>query len=105
MYHGHMMRRIEIINKEEVLGRVREEKESGTKVRLILLNLIGNHKTGVEEACEITGTPIRTAYDWISKWNKHGYEGVRDIAKGVGRPPKLRENDLVKLEESLRKEP
>jgi transposase len=91
------MRRIEITNKEEVLGRLREEKKSGTKVRLILLNLIGNHKIGVEEACEITSTPVRTTYDWISKGNEHGYEGIRDIAKGEGRPPKLRERDLLKL--------
>jgi len=99
------MMRIEITNKEEVLGRLREERESGTKLRLILLNLIGNRGIGVEEACEITGTPVRTAYDWISKWNEHGYNGIRDRGKGGGRPPKLGEDDLLKLEESLRKKP
>jgi hypothetical protein len=32
-----MMRRIEITNKEEILRRLREEKESGTKLRLTCL--------------------------------------------------------------------
>ncbi|MCL0064612.1 IS630 family transposase [Dehalococcoidia bacterium] len=98
------MMRIEITNKEEVLERLRGEKEPGTKLRLILLNLIGNHNIRVEKACEITGTPLRTAYDWISKWNEHGYDEIRDSSKGGGRPPKLGEKDILKLEESLREQ-
>ncbi len=30
----------------------------------------------VEKACEIIGSPLRTAYEWIKQWNKEEYEGT-----------------------------
>jgi len=98
------MRTIEIRNREELLTRLNEEKAEA-KTRLILLNLVGNHRIEVEKACEITGTPLRTAYAWIERWNKEGYEGIRDKPKGGGRPPKLQGEDLKKLEGYLREKP
>jgi len=72
-------RRIEIKTPEEIRERLKSEKDWKIKAKLIFLNIItSNKKIEVKEACDMCGIAIPTGYLWLRKWNKEGYEGLKD---------------------------
>jgi transposase len=93
---------VKIQNCEEIAKRLREETDMRLKPRLIFLNAMANHGISYDKASEICGLSISTGYVWIRKWNAGGYEGLKDKDTRTGRPPKLDEDDMTKLEEILR---
>jgi transposase len=89
--------RIEVKDKNKIVGWLRGERDVGVKVRLIFLNLVGNLGMKIEEASRAVGISKRMAYDWIKWWNEEGYEGIRRDKRGGGRPPELKDEELKKL--------
>jgi transposase len=45
---------------------------------------------------------VSTGYVWIRKWNAEGYEGLKDKETRTGRPPRLNDENMTKLEEILK---
>ena len=56
----------------------------------------------VEEACEKVGVYKMMGYQWQKRWNEDGYEGLVPRFGG-GKPPKLSEEDMNKLSDTLKK--
>jgi len=54
--------RIKIKDKEVIAEKIASEEDSLVKLRLVLLNLVGNYKMRVEEASEAIGVSKRTAH-------------------------------------------
>ena len=92
--------RLEIQNAEEIPVRLRNKRDDRVKVRLVFLNAIANYHIDFESACAMCGIVTSTGYLWIRKWNKEGYEGIRDKENTGGRPPRLSEDDLSLRAES-----
>jgi transposase len=93
--------RVKILNSEELIKRLHEETDERIKLRLIFLNAMANHELSYEKASEICGLSISTGYVWIRKWNAGGYESLKDQDTRTGRPPRLNEDNLIKLKEIL----
>jgi transposase len=93
---------VRIKNNQELIERLHVEKDERLKPRLIFLNAIANHGIGYEKASEICGLSTSTGYVWIRKWNINGYEGLKDKETRTGRPPKLDNEDLEQLKETLK---
>jgi transposase len=55
-----------------------------------------------EAACQLCGIHTSTGYVWVRRWNKDGYEGLKESPNQGGRPAILSETDLKRLEEILR---
>jgi transposase len=95
--------RIEIAKRKEIRARLRHEKDDRTRMKLVFLNAIANFSMDLETACSICGIATSTGYLWVRNWNEDGYEGIKNRPNPGGRPPKLNEEDLGKLEEELKK--
>jgi putative transposase len=93
--------RILVKNSEEIEKRLPVETDARVKPRLIFLNAIANCGISYDLASKICGLNLSTGYVWIRKWNAEGYEGLKDKDTRTGRPPKLDEDDMVKLKEIL----
>lgn len=93
---------VKIQNRDELLKRLREETDDRVRPRLIFLNAMANHDLSYEKASEICGLSLSTGYVWIRKWNTGGYETLKDKETRTGRPPRLNEDNMMKLKEILR---
>ena len=56
----------------------------------------------VEEACERVEVHKMMEYQWQKRWNEDGYEGLVPRFGG-GEPPKLSEDDMNELRDTLKK--
>jgi len=86
----------------ELDERLRLETDSVIKIKLIFLNAFGNRNMPYEAACALCGIHTSTGYVWVRRWNKNGYDDLRESENQGGRPAKLSENDLKHLEEILK---
>jgi transposase len=93
---------VKIENSDELQKKLRSETDGGVKIRLIFLNALSNLGISYDEASEICGLSTSTGYVWIRKWNKGGYEALIDIETKTGRPPRLNEDNMIKLKEILK---
>lgn len=101
-----MKNRSLLIQNESLIGYYIEREENPTiKYRLAFLNSLKMLEYDVEKACEIFIIAIPTAYAWARKWNDEGYSGIahpsHESDRPVGRPPKLKSEDLTKLKDLL----
>jgi transposase len=94
---------IRVERAEELEGRLAAESDNGIKIKLIFLNAFGNRNLSYEAACALCGIHTSTGYVWVRRWNKSGYDGLKESPNQGGRPAKLTENDLKQLEEILKK--
>src|SRR5512136_829484 len=86
----------------ELEERLATESNNGIKIKLIFLNAFGNYNLSYETACALCGIHTSTGYVWVRRWNKNGYDGLKESGNLGGRPAKLSENDLKQLEEVLK---
>jgi len=93
---------VRIQNGEELLERLHAETDEGVKPRLIFLNAMANHGIGYEKASDICGLSVSTGYVWIRKWNAEGYEVLKNKDTRTGRPPRLNDENMMKLKEILK---
>ena len=93
---------VRIQNSEGLLKRLRTETDERVKPRLIFLNAMANHGISYEKASDICGLSVSTGYVWIRKWNAEGYEGLKDKNTRTGRPPRLNDENMMKLKEILK---
>jgi len=90
-----------ILSKErkEIKKRLKKERDQKVKLKLVLLNMVALGMS-VKDAASFMGIKLRTAYLWINKWIKEGYEGM-PAKKRSGRPPKLSKEQKEELKKSL----
>jgi transposase len=93
---------VRIQNSEELQKRLRTETDERVKPRLIFLNAMANYGISYETASDICGLCMSTGYVWIRKWNAGGYEGLKDKDTRTGRPPRLNDENMIKLKEILK---
>ena len=93
---------VKIQNSEELQKRLRTETDERVKPRLIFLNAMANHGISYEKASDICGLSVSTGYVWIRKWNAEGYEGLKNKNTRTGRPPRLNDENMMKLKEILK---
>jgi len=96
---------VRIQNRDDLLKRVRTESDEHVKPRLIFLNAMANYGISYENASDICGLCMSTGYVWIRKWNAEGYEGLKDKDTRTGRPPRLNNENMMKLKEILKGKP
>jgi transposase len=92
---------VEIANPDEILKRIKDEKDPQMRIRLSFLNIMANHGKSYDESTEMLGLSVSTGYVWIRKWNQNGYEGLKDKINKTGRPSKLSKEDLARLKDEL----
>jgi transposase len=92
---------LEIKNIDDLLSAVALEKDSNVKFRLLFIKCFYENCNDLEFACETFGIAFRTAYDWISHWNKNGIDGLRDKPI-TGRRARLSNDQLEKLKTKLK---
>jgi transposase len=93
---------VKIQNPDELQRKLHEEIDGRVRSRLIFLNAMANHDISYEKASEICGLSLSTGYVWIRKWNSGGYEALIDKEIRTGRPPRLNEDNMIKLKEILK---
>ena len=86
----------------ELEERLAIESDNGIKIKLIFLNAFGNRNLPYETACVLCGIHTSTGYVWVRRWNESGYDGLKERGNQGGRPAKLSENDLKRLEGILK---
>jgi transposase len=96
---------VRIENCRDLSVRLHKETDGNIKTRLIFLNAMANLGMSYENASEICGLSLSTGYVWIRKWNKGGYEALKDKETRTGRPPRLNEENMNKLKDILRGRP
>jgi putative transposase len=84
----------------ELAERLKAETDNGIKIKLIFLNAFGNCSMSYEAACALCGIHTSTGYVWVRRWNKSGYDGLKESPNQGGRAAKFSENDLKQLEGS-----
>jgi len=84
---------------KEIKKRLKREKDPKVKLKLVLLNMVALGMS-VKDAASFMGIKLRTAYLWINKWIKEGYEGM-PAKERSGRPPKLSKEQKEELKKSL----
>jgi len=89
------------VNKDTLRKMTKEETNSRILIRLIFISLI-EEGVGVPQASRIVGITKATGYQWLRRWNKGGYEGIKPC-KQPGRPSKLKDQEREKLREILQK--
>jgi len=87
----------EILSKEGDKKRLKRERDPKVKLKLVLLNMVA---LGMSVKSVLYGIKLRTAYLWINKWIKEGYEGM-PAKERSGRPPKLSKEQKEELKKSL----
>jgi len=75
------------IPKEELENLYKTEKDIRVKERLLVIRLLYDKKN-IYEIAEIIKKSDRTIKDWLSRWNKSGYEGLIPV-KGGGIDPRM----------------
>ena len=93
---------IRVERAEELEERLAVESDNGIKIKLIFLNAFGNSNIPYEAACALCGIHTSTGYVWVRRWNENGYDGLQEDVNQGGRPAKLSENDLKRLEGILK---
>ncbi len=78
---------IKHIPKEELDGLYRKEQDIRVKERLLTIRLLYDKKN-IYEIAAIIKKSDRTIKDWLSRWNRCGYEGLIP-AKGGGVDPRM----------------
>jgi putative transposase len=74
------------VSSDELSGWIRrKEKEMRVLKRLYFIKYL-YEGAGVEEAADKVGIVKAVGYEWLRRWNKEGYEGLRPKFGG-GRPP------------------
>lgn len=90
------------VSSDELSGWIRrKEKEMRVLKRLYFIKYL-YEGAGVEEAADKVGIVKAVGYEWLRRWNKEGYEGLRPKFGG-GRPPALTEGQKDDLIVELRK--
>lgn len=78
-----------------------EESRYDNKLHGVLLACTG---MTCEEIASVLGRGIRTIQYWIRRFNKDGFAGLRE-QEGRGRPNRLNDKDLKKIDADLRRSP
>jgi len=84
---------------EKINGLIKKEKDARIKERLqaVLWRLEGKTYTEISERLK---RDIDTVREWIKKWNKGGYEGLKDKPKS-GRPTILTQEEISEVIEEV----
>jgi len=99
-------RRIEVLHRKEIAEAIRREKDQVVKLKLFVLNLVGNSDLRARDLAEKGGISFRVIYDWLSAWNKEGLDGLRDKRpRASGKPPRLGEEEIGRLRAILEGKP
>ena len=77
-----------------------KEKELRVLKRLYFIRFLYQGYV-IEEASEKLGITMPTAYEWLKRWNKSGYDGLVPNFNG-GPKPKLREEEIEILKNLLK---
>jgi len=87
------------ISYEEVKGVYEKEKSGRIKQRLFIILKAFRIKSSYKIA-KIADTSHTKVQRWINRFNKHGFDGLKDKAR-TGAPPKLNAEQKRKLERIL----
>jgi len=88
---------------EEVCGLYATERDSRIKIRVLAIKFAYEEKLSEEiaEMLNLTGATVRK---YITRWNRRGYEGLRDIPHPeVER--KMTEAEMIEIDKVLKKRP
>ncbi len=83
---------IKHIEYKELEYRYKKEKNAAVKERLLAILLL-YHGRHIYEVAEILKKCERTIKEWLSRWNRKGYEGLLPLNERKGRKPKLDDNE------------
>ncbi len=95
--------KIQINDPELVEELLKREVDFSVWKKIGVLNALANCKTSFEQAARLFDMPHSTAYEWIRKWNKDGYDGLLFKHNSErGRPSKLSDENVRCMEELLK---
>ncbi|MFZ2455313.1 MAG: IS630 family transposase [Candidatus Altiarchaeia archaeon] len=91
---------VQQVSLSELKHLVKKSKDARVRHRLLFIRQL-YEEDSMEEACERMCISLQTGYDWLSLWNKAG-EGALPPQSGGGRPPKLRDEQKLRLMDLLK---
>lgn len=94
----HITKTISLNDLEKTIKE--KEKELRILKRLYFIRFLYQGHV-IEEASEKIGITVPTAYEWLKRWNKSGYDGLVPHFSG-GPKPKLSEEEIKTLEKLLK---
>lgn len=92
--------RLEIKNCENLKHCLENERRNDVKLKLLFINSLLLNENDLEIACQLFHIALRTGYDWISKWNANGVDGLIDKPIS-GRKARLNNEKLATLKNKL----
>ena len=96
--------KIRINDPEFVEELLKREMDFSVWKKLGVLNTLANCKRSLEQAARLFDMPHSTAYEWIRKWNRDGYDGLLFKHNSErGRPSKLSDENVRCMESCLRR--
>jgi transposase len=93
---------VKVTNPEPIPKLLHNETDPALKLRLTFLNFLAHSGISFEKCVEYCGIGRSTAYSWIEKWNRGGYEALKTGDKKGGRPPRLPDDHLGTLRQLLK---
>ncbi len=94
----HVVKQISLNNLDKTIKA--KEKDLRVLKRLYFIRLL-YQGYALEEASEKIGITVPTAYEWLKRWNKSGYDGLVPQFSG-GPKPKLNEDEIEILKTLLK---
>jgi len=94
-----------LIEEKKIPEYLTKESNPEVKYRLAFLHAFIKINYDLDKVCDIFRVAIPTAYVWVRKWNREGYDGIahpfHQSSNPVGRPATLDECDMEVLKTLL----
>jgi putative transposase len=90
-----------LISRRQIDSVYRKETNANIKERILLVKRVRYDKQEAANTAETELGKTRTwAYKWLHRFDKEGYEGLKD-KKRTGRPPDVPKDVMVKIRQEL----
>ncbi len=92
---------VEVRNKEKLEEYLRNENDAETTKKLSFLYEVSKGKD-LRETAKVYSISAKTGYNWVDRWNKMGYDGIKNKSSSKGSRYKLDRATKDKLKEILK---
>ena len=94
-----------VVSSEQLNNAYRKETDAGVKERILLVRRV---RIDGLEASKVAEKELRKsrwwAYKWLSRFDKHGLDGLKDQPRS-GRPPFISEKKMLRIRQEIIENP
>ena len=94
-----------VVSSEQLNNAYRKETDAGVKERILLVRRVRIDGLEASKVAERELDKSRWwAYKWLSRFDKHGLDGLKDRPRS-GRPPLISEKEMLKIRQEIIENP